>query len=558
MAGDGHGGERHETDVLVVGGGPVGLTLAVDLAWRGVRHLVLEQSDGTIGHPKVGTVGPRSMELFRRWGLADRIRAAGWPGDHPLDIAWATALGGYEIHRLRLGTTDTRPPLSYTPEPEHPCPQHWLSPLLAQAVGVRPGGPLFLGCRLDGFTQHDDRVTASATDLADGRRLEFTARYLVACDGASSPVRKAAGVAAPHRHRTRSFRNILFRAPELRARLGSHNALVHFLTQPPDLRYPLRAMDGRDLYRLTVLEPSPVESRAVLRSAVLFDTPMEVLSEHVWHLTHRVTDRYRHGRVLFAGDAAHTLAPAGGFGMNTGLADAADLGWKIAGTLAGWAGPGLLDSYDTERRPIAERSLAEAHLHVRRTTDRVLPQEVLADSPEGARAREELARVLKGSGVEREFSSPEMHFGYRYVSPLVLQDGHDGAPDVNGPASPGTSPADWRTAALPGGRAPHAWLAPGLSTLDLFGPAFHLLCLADAERLPAVEEAFRRRRVPFRVTRRHDPALAALYGMPHVLVRPDGHVAWRGVRLPDDPGLLVDTVRGAGPAADAGVGTAPR
>ncbi|WP_171166918.1 FAD-dependent monooxygenase [Streptomyces sp. I05A-00742] len=523
-----------ETDVLIVGGGPVGLALALDLRYRGVRFLLLDASDGRVDHPKVGTVGPRSMELFRRWGIAHAIRTAGWPGDHPLDVAWVTAVGGHEIHRLEFGTSDTRPPLPWTPEPEQVCPQNLLAPLLVRAVGVHPEGPLHHGCRLDGLVQDDDGVTASATRLADGTALTVRARRLVGCDGAASTVRRILGIGAPARHPTRTFRNILFRAPRLDDRLGPRRALVYFLTQPPNLRYPLRSMDGHGLYRLIATAEAALheEPMALLRTAIAVDTPLEIVSEHVWHLTHRIADRFRDGRVLLAGDAAHTLSPSGGFGMNCGIADAADLGWKLAAELAGWAGPALLDTYETERRPVAERSLAAAHANLRRTVRRELPKEILLDTPQGERARAALAERLEREGVRREFDAPDVHLGHRYASPLIVTDpeGDDG---------------DWRSSALPGARAPHAWLSGGTSTLDLFGNGFRLLCFADSPLLGAFADAFARRRVPLEVTRCHDRLVARLYGRPFVLVRPDGHVAWRGFRPPLDPGLLADTVRGA-------------
>ncbi|MEU1373619.1 FAD-dependent monooxygenase [Streptomyces triculaminicus] len=529
------GRTHYDTDVLVVGAGPVGMALALDLAHRGVDFMVVEASDGSVAHPKVGTVGPRSMELFRRWGVADAIRAAGWPEDHPLDVVWVTALGGHEIHRLDFGTSQGRAEPPWTPEPEQVCPQHWLSPLLARAVGLHPDGPLRRRCRVESVVQDADAVTATARDLDDGgRRLTVRARYLAACDGASSPVRKAAGIAAPARHPTQVFRNILFRAPRLRERLAGRSALVYFLVQPGGLRFPLRSMDGRELYRLTAGAGLTLEGDAlsVVRSAIAFDTPLEILSENVWYLTHRVAERYRAGRVLLVGDAAHTLSPSGGFGMNTGIADAADLGWKLAAELAGWAGPGLLDAYEAERRPVAARSLEEANANLTRTVRREVPAEVLLDTPRGAEARAAVARGLRYGGVRREFEAPDVHFGYRYDSPLVLGGGERGG--------------EWRRTPLPGGRAPHARLGPGRSTLDLFGRSFRLLCAARADepQLKGFEDAFARRRVPLGVTRWDEEAPEPYRGL-HVLVRPDGHVAWRGTALPAEPGALADTVRGA-------------
>lgn len=537
-----------ETEVLVVGGGPVGLALGLDLAWRGVNFVLAEAGDGRITHPKVSTVGPRAMELFRRWGVADAIRGAGWPAGHTLDVAWVTAVGGHELHRLRFGTVAERPPPVHTPEPEAICPQHWLVPLLTRRLGVRPDGPVRLRSRLTGFRQTEDGVRAELTDAA-GAVTTVHARYLVGCDGAASPVRKACGIASPERHATRTLRNVLFRAPGLGDRLGGRAALVHFVTEPGGLRYPLRAMDGRGLYRLTC-PPGPAEALRVVRRALAVDVPVEILSDAQWHLTHRVAARYRDGRVLLAGDAAHTLSPSGGFGLATGIGDAADLGWKLGAELAGWAGPGLLDAYGSERRPVALAGLEESHRNLRRTLDRRIAAALLEDSPRGAETRAELGRRIAASDPRREFEAPDAHFAHRYRSPIVAE-GTGGEPVA---AAGDASRPEWDRAAVPGGRAPHVWLAPGLSTLDLFGQGFTLLRLdpGDTEGAAATEgteRAFAARRVPLRVwSAPGDTEPRSRYGHPYVLVRPDGHVAWRGSRPPADPGTLADLVRGAGPA----------
>ncbi|MFI9295393.1 FAD-dependent monooxygenase [Streptomyces gardneri] len=552
-----------ETEVLIVGGGPVGLALALDLTHRGVDFVLAEAGDGRVTHPRVSTVGPRAMEAFRRWGVADAIRGAGWPANHTLDIAWVTAVGGYELHRLRLGTAGERPLPSYTPEPESICPQHWLAPLLTARLGVRPAGPVRLGTRLVDLVRKPDRVGAVLVDGA-GVRTTVHARYLVGCDGASSPVRKACGIAVPERHRTRTLRNILFRAPALGAVLGPRAALVHFVTEPGGLRYPLRAMDGRDLYRLTC-PAGPAGAERVVRRAITPDVPVEILSDTTWHLTHRVASVYRDGRVFLAGDAAHTLSPSGGFGLATGVGDAADLGWKLAAELAGWAGAGLLDTYESERRPVAVSSLEESHRNLRRTVDRRLSPTLLDATEDGERARAELGREIADSDPLREFDAPDLHFAHRYVSTAIAREeatadtGSEGADEADGPV--------WNRTTLPGVRAPHAWLGPGRSTLDLYGGEFVLLCFdagggtrggigrgggigigigIGGGSPDGLVRAFADRRVPLRVRHCRDPRVARRYERPYVLVRPDGHVAWCGAAPPPDPLRIADLVRGAG------------
>ncbi|MFF5563818.1 FAD-dependent monooxygenase [Streptomyces sp. NPDC012623] len=532
-------GER--TDVLIVGGGPVGMAMALDLTYRGIDCVVADAGDGQVRHPKVSTIGPRSMELLRRWGVADAVRDAGWPADHPLDIAWVTRVGGHEIHRYRRGTARNRPAFAHTPEPDQVCPAHWLNPVLTRAVGVHPEGPLRLLTTVGQVRQARDHVDADLTDHATGRTGTVRARFVVACDGASSPIRRACGIEAPARHRAQVFRNILFRAPELKERLGGRAALLYFLMLSSTVRFPMRSLNGSDLYNLVVGadddETGGADAMALIRDALALDTPVELLSDSTWHLTHRVADRYRAGRVFLAGDAAHTLAPAGGFGLNTGIGDAADLSWKLAAALDGWAGQGLLDTYETERRPIAVASVEEANVNLQRTLRRTVPPEIHLDGPEGEQARREMAKRLADSGAQREFDAPAIHFGLRYRSPAVIED-----PGV--PVRTGTPDAGWRPGSEPGYRAAHAWWDATTSTLDLFGRGFVLLRFGGDDGLAGVERAFAERGVPLTVRGGGDEEVAKLYERAFVLVRPDGHVAWRGDELPCDPVALVDTVRG--------------
>lgn len=536
---------ERSVDVLIVGGGPTGLAMGMELRSRGVDFVIVESGDGTVTHPKVSGIGPRSMELFRRWGVAEKIRQSGWPGDHSLDCAWVTKIGGHELHRVRGFTVDTRPDYDHTPEPDAICPQHWLAPLLYAELGIAPAGPILTRTRLDSFDQDDESVCGRVTDLETGAQSEIHARYMVACDGTSSDVRHACGIAAPALHRTETFRNILFRAPKLRTQLGDAAAGFYYLMISSALRFPVRALDGQELYRLTVGLQGDREAmddaEDLVRRAIAFSTPVEVLSDNEWRLVHRVAETFHHGRIFLVGDAAHTLSPSGGFGMNTGICGAADLGWKLAATLGGWAGPHLLDSYTVERRPVALRGVEEANRNLVRAMKREVPDGLGDDSAHGEWLRARVRDELADSGLAREFNAPDIHLGFRYEnSPLVIPDS-EVCPAVYVPSGA----EDMRPSTRPGSRAPHAWLTTGESTLDLFGNGFVLLCFAASGRIRRVERAFADKGVPLKVIAERQRDIAELYARRFVLVRPDGHVAWRGERPPVNPEELVERVRGS-------------
>jgi len=400
-----------KTEVLIVGGGPVGLAMALELKYQGIDCLLVER--------------PRSMEFCRRWGIAQQIRDAGWSKSHTLDVAWVTAVGSHEIFRVPFPSYAERSLPEYTPEPEQVCPQNWFAPVFLNHLGQYPEGLVKLHTRLDDFVQNDEEIIAQVTNLELERTETIQAQYLIACDGASSRIRKACGVQAPTLYATQKFQSVVFKAPELSVQLGQDNAMVFFLVNPT-IQEPLRAVDGQGLYRL-ILKPQADgqvrDAQEAIQAAIAIDTPIEIISNLPWHLTHRVAEHYNNSRIFFVGDSAHTLSPAGGFGMNTGIADAVDLGWKLAATLKGWASPHLLDTYEMERRPIAVRNLEAANANLKRSQSRAIPPAIITDSAEGKEIRQQMAEGMKRSNVKQEFDAPGIHFGFRYESQAIAGDG---------------------------------------------------------------------------------------------------------------------------------------
>jgi 2-polyprenyl-6-methoxyphenol hydroxylase-like FAD-dependent oxidoreductase len=528
--------------VLIAGGGPVGLALAVDLGWRGVPCLLVEQGDGTIVDAKMFATGIRTVEFCRRWGIAEEVKGWGFPRDFPFDNVFVTALAGHEIGRIPMPSIAQTRPLDCSPEQFAHCPQFVFDPILARAARRYPCVTLRYRCRLVAFSAEGDGVVAELESADSGRREAVRARYLVGCDGFSSSVRKTLGIEMLGTPFIDRSVNIMLRTPELSAIHNKGNAGRYVLVGPEGPWASLTPADGKELWRLMLYgeataEAQAIDAAAAVRRAAGCDFDFEILSCEQWVRRRMVADRYRSGPVFLAGDAAHVMPPNGGLGMNTGIGDAADLGWKLAAMHQGWGGGGLLDTYEAERRPVGIRQCDEAMRNFERYGGRRAVPGVLDDTEAGAKVRAELGRRL-ASGNRMAWENPlHTHLGYRYVSPICVADGP--APDEPEDAR------DYRQSSHPGGRAPHAWLADGRSTLDLFGRGFTLLRLGrDAPDAEALAGAAARRGVPLDVVALDEPNVAALYERKLVLVRPDGHVAWRGDVLPADALALIDRVRG--------------
>jgi 2-polyprenyl-6-methoxyphenol hydroxylase-like FAD-dependent oxidoreductase len=530
--------------VLIVGGGPVGLALAVELGWRGVACILIEQGDGVIKTPKMNEVSIRTMEICRRWGMAEQVLDCPFPADYPLDVAFVTSLFGYEMGRL------PRPPRAgQQPEPHSPyrlqaCSQIWFDPMLRARAQSFPHVALRYRHRLERFAQVRDGVVAVIENRDSGERLEVSASYLVGCDGATSRVREALGIALEGQDVISNPVHMYFRAPDLLERAGKRPATFFLPVDRDGLWGNIRVIDPANaMWRLMVdatdggLTPESVDREHYLRRAMGRETEVEWLGVSIWKRRSVVAESYGKGRVFLAGDAVHQLSPTGALGMNSGVADAVDIGWKLAAVLQGWGGECLLDSYDAERRPIGIRNVTAATRFYATNEAFGRGNTLLEDdSAAGAAARCEMGERLV-QHVGSEFRTLGLQLGYRYEdSPICIADGTAPPPD---------EPATYVPSARPGARAPHVWLDDGRSTLDLFGRGFALLRFAGAPHISPIETAARHRGVPLRVEDVASEEAAALYERRLVLVRPDGHVAWRADALPDDPFALIDEVRGA-------------
>lgn len=535
---------RIETPVLIVGGGPVGLAMALDLDHQGTECLVAEQEAGTalMVQAKAGTHNERTMELCRRWGLTEQIAAA-YPDDEARDTVYCTALDGYLIGRSKVPSARDRgvPPVG--PEMMRRCAQNQFDPILARAVQASRHARLRYNLRFESFVQGDEGVTSTLRDTSTGDRVEVRSAFLVGCDGAGSPIRKSLEIPFDLIKQMDFSLSAMIRIEHLE-RHHDFGSLERFMFIGPEGTWAnMTSVDGRGLYRFTVvgsesaLDAKTFDIEPIIRRAFGSAEVRYTIERLVpWRRAQTLARTYGRGRVWLAGDSAHTTSPTGGHGLNTGIGDATDLSWMLSGRLAGWGGDRLLDAYCAERRPIALRNLGSAtqnyHAWVGSGMDNVQQP-----GPLGEAARRNIGNSLVVA-LHQEWFSQGIALGYRYDnSPLVVADGT---------ASTEDHPSFYVPTARPGHRAPHAWLTDGRSTLDLFGRGFVLLAFggasAEADSLQAAADAVR---MPLQVHVIEQPEIASLYRNRLVLVRPDGHVAWRGDTPPPDVRKLMNTVRGA-------------
>jgi 2-polyprenyl-6-methoxyphenol hydroxylase-like FAD-dependent oxidoreductase len=546
--------------VLIAGGGPAGLVVAIELGRRGVPCMLVEARPGPPDFPKANATTSRSMEHYRRLGFAHEVRALGLPPDYPQDIAYFTRYSRHELARVRwrsrseaIAAREEAHSRWPTPEPLHRTQQMYIEAVMRRQVERWPAVDARFGWRLASFSASGEEVEATIEEAATARREQVRADYLVGCDGPRSMVREALGIAYQGwAGEERDFMGgrmlaVYFRAPAFYDIVPPRRSWQYWAVNRVRRSF-ICAIDGAGLFVLhTQLPRGQAPTAAYARESMVLSAgceyPFEILATAQWTAGFTlVAERYAapHGRVLIAGDAAHLFTPTGGQGYNTAVDDCANLGWKLAAVCQGWGGPRLLVTYESERRPIGLRNTRFARAMADSIGRMPVPETIEEDSPAGAAARVALGAALTAH-CNREFDIPGIHFGAFYGGSPVVYD--DGAPPPED---------DWHRYtphATPGARAPHCWIGDGVSIFDRLGPGFALVRLGGARcDTRGLEDAARRRGVPLAVLDVAGEEARALYGRDLVLVRPDQHVAWRGDAPPAAPAEVIDRVLGFGAA----------
>ncbi|WP_374526993.1 FAD-dependent oxidoreductase [Novosphingobium sp.] len=548
--------DRHSAQVLIVGGGMVGMIAALDLAQRGVDVILAEQDSSEPPMvPRANHLSARTMEIFRGLGIADKVRSQGLPDGFANDVAFVTTLTGYELARLRIPSRRKRfNSIGYidsdwpTSEPAHRCNQMYFEPTVRQEVIGNPRIRTLFGTRIDNFEQDAAAVFATGRNDAERKAVSIRADYVIGCDGGSSTVRKKIGGVFEGVDVISRNRMALVRSPELLGRLTMEPAWMTWFILPEG-HGSVHAIDGKELWCFHCTLPEGEEDfekldrDKVIRAAMGQDIPYEIVHTEDWFGRRLISDRFSDGRIFLSGDASHIWIPMAGYGMNAGVSDVTNLTWKLAAVLDGWADPAILDSYAVERRPVTEQvskfvaNIAYENYDVDLRQNP--PPELYEDSVEGEAVRAEASRFLTDANMG-QFNCPGLNFGAVYEgSSIIVPDGEAPPPFELGTYTPTT---------IPGCRTPHFTLADGTPLYDRMGPGYTLLRTDPAIDVAALVAAAEARSVPLTVLDISAGAADGAYAHKLVLSRPDQYVAWRGNALPDDVMALVDVVRGVVPA----------
>jgi 2-polyprenyl-6-methoxyphenol hydroxylase-like FAD-dependent oxidoreductase len=539
--------------VLIVGGGPVGLTLGMDLASRGVDVTIVEiRHAGELPNVKCNQVSARSMEIFRRLGLAGKIRDTGLPAEYRNDVVNCVSALGAELSRIKLPSRAGRVRGEkgddghwLCAEWGHRINQLHLEPLLFAHAAAEPRIRILNRTQFEGLSQDGDGVTAFTRDLDTGKPVTLRSRYLAGCDGGRSTVRHAIGAELSGLAMYQKVQSTYFRAPKLKSMLKGEPAWMYLAFNPRRCG-TLMTIDGRETWLIhNFLYNDEPEYDSVDRDWAIRnilgappDFQYEIISKEDWIGRRLVADKFQDRRVFIAGDAAHLWIPHAGYGMNAGIADAADLSWMLAAVLNGWAEPALLDAYQAERQPITDQVSHFAFTMAKQISAqrREISADIERDDAIGEAMRARIGRETYDLNVQQQCCGG-LNFGYFYAdSPVIAYDGAD---------QPAYSMGSFESSSVPGCRAPHFWLHDGRSLYDALGEGYGLIRFDRSTTVDALVAAAKRRRMPLTLLDVADAQAAALYARKLVLVRPDRHVAWRGDAGPADALDLIDHLRGA-------------
>jgi len=543
--------EMISSNVLIVGAGPVGLTLAIDLAWRGIDVTIVERrAPAEPPEPKCNHVAARTMEIFRRLGLAGKVRNAGLPADYPHDISYRTTFAGQELARIVIPCRRDRftmkegPDCNWpTPEPPHRINQIFLEPILFEHAASQPRIRIINRTMVEEIRIEDRSAEVTLRDLETGAASRLSCNYLIGCDGARSVVRKAVGAELAGDAIVQRVQSTYIRAPDLIGRQIHERAWGTGAINPRRAGM-VYAIDGRERWLVhNYMKPGEGDFESVDRDAcirtilgVASDFQYDIISKEDWYGRRLIASKFRDRCAFIAGDAAHIWVPYAGYGMNAGIADAMNLSWMLAAHLNGWAPASILDAYEAERWPITSQvsrfAMSHAEAEIRRRG--AVPDEIEDAGAEGERARRETGRLTYEINVQ-QYACAGLNFGTYYDrSPIIAYDGAE---------QPAYTMSSYVASTVPGCRTPHLWCADGCSLYDAMGPEFTLLRFDPSVDVVGLELAARDRGMPLKILDVVRPAASPYQGA-LVLSRPDQHVAWRGDHSPADPLALIDRVRG--------------
>jgi len=538
-----------KVDVVVVGGGPVGLALSGDLAWRGHKVLLLDKGDGSIFQPKMDLVGIRTMEFCRRWGIVKDVEESEYDRNYPQDNVYLTSLNGYELGRQKMPSMNEELPPKESPQKRERCPQNYFDPILKKFALSHFSNNIYYKTECIGFSQAHNQVNIQAKDLNTDEIFNIESIFLVGCDGAKSLIRDSLGIRMTGKGLLTYTTNVIFECSEFNSLHNKAPGYRYMFIGPSGTWCTIVAINGKDQWRMSLIgnaeekrvyTEEEIKSLAYKAVGTTFD--MKILSVLPWQRAELVADKYRDRNVFICGDSCHLTSPTGGLGMNTGIGDAVDLSWKLSGYLQGWGGEVLLDSYTFERKPIAERitQFSTGNLEIMKK----LPSNefIYDDSSTGENVREQVGKAMT-EGLKREWFSLNMHLGNRYInSPINIYDEPEDSLKVQ---SEFEDAINYIPSTRPGARAPHIWLDKDLSTLDLINKKYTLFCFTNiTDEIKVICQYANELKIPLSIFYLDSIQTKSIYEWSFVMIRPDGHVAWRGHNYKLDPHLFWSTLTG--------------